>query len=37
MKELEGQRRWEKYPRKCRKEGESGMGMSREDAQDRAK
>ena len=27
MKEIEGQRRWEKYPRKCRKVGWSGMGI----------
>ena len=27
MKEIEGQRGWEKYPRKCRKVGRSGMGI----------
>ena len=27
MKEIEGQRRWEKYPRKCRKVGWSGMDI----------
>ena len=34
MKELEGQRRWEKYPRKCRKEVEVvpyGHVLRRED------
>ena len=27
MKEIEGHRRWEKYQRKCRKVGWSGMGI----------
>ena len=31
MKELEGQRMWEKYPRKYRKEGWTVMGMYWED------